>query len=256
MVFFVCEACNESLKKNKVETHSYTCRNCWVLTCVDCNKQFNGDTYAAHNSCISEAQRYEGKLYDGRTNKGDVKQALWISRVQSCAAEPTVQAHLRPYVERLLSHDNIPRKKAKFENFAKNSLRLHDAKTLGALWSIFEKAAAPVAAAPAAEAEGRAQAEAPLVQADVEREAAGALAATAVGPPMGGAASTPLAAEERSEKKRRKKRAEEEGETGAPGKRVKGEEGERSSKPKKEKRDKAEKKQKKEKKRSKELKAA
>jgi len=75
MVFFVCEACNESLKKNKVEAHSYTCRNCWVLTCVDCNKQFNGDTYAAHNACVSEAQRYEGKLYDGRTNKGDVKHA-------------------------------------------------------------------------------------------------------------------------------------------------------------------------------------
>jgi cell growth-regulating nucleolar protein len=149
MVFFVCETCNESLKKNKVETHSYSCRNCWVLTCVDCNKQFTGDTYAAHNACMTEAQRYEGKLYDGRTNKGDVKQALWIDRVRTRAADPSVAAHLRPHVERLLGHDNIPRKRAKFENFAKNSLRLHDAKTLGALWSIFELATTPAADAAA-----------------------------------------------------------------------------------------------------------
>ena len=74
MVFFVCEACNESLKKNKVETHRWSCRGCWVLTCVDCSKQFAGDEYMAHTSCMSEAQRYEGKLYVHKENKGDVKQ--------------------------------------------------------------------------------------------------------------------------------------------------------------------------------------
>jgi hypothetical protein len=143
MVFFVCDVCNESLKKNKVETHSYSCKNCWVLICIDCNKNFTGDTYAAHTSCMTEAQRYEGALYDGKSNKGDVKQAAWIARVHECAAEPSVAANLRGLIERLLGHDNIPRKKAKFENFAKNSLRLHDAKVLAALWGIFEKAAQP-----------------------------------------------------------------------------------------------------------------
>lgn len=148
MVFFVCEACNESLKKNKVESHSYSCRSCWILTCVDCNKQFTGETYAAHVSCVSEAQRYEGKLYDGRANKGEVKQAAWIDGVRARAADPSVDPKLRPHIERLLAHTNIPRKRAKFENFAKNSLRLHDAKVLGALWNIFEGAAPQQAAQP------------------------------------------------------------------------------------------------------------
>ena len=79
MVFFVCEACNESLKKNKVETHRWSCRGCWVLTCVDCSKQFAGDEYMAHTSCMSEAQRYEGKLYVHKENKGEKKAGFSMS---------------------------------------------------------------------------------------------------------------------------------------------------------------------------------
>ncbi|KAJ1632328.1 hypothetical protein T492DRAFT_989610 [Pavlovales sp. CCMP2436] len=205
MVFFVCEVCNESLKKNKVETHSYSCKNCWVLICVDCNKSFNGDTYAAHTSCMTEAQRYEGKLYDGKSNKGDVKQAAWIARVHECAAEPSVAANLRVHVERLLGHDNIPRKKAKFENFAKNSLRLHDAKVLGALWGIFEKAAQPAArpgsaagAAPASEAG------APEVEVAVAVAKEGAAASEAPTPTADKGAAPDAEGEAKKEKKAKK----------------------------------------------------
>ena len=39
MVFFTCNACGESLKKNQVEKHyRFKCRQCEVLTCVDCHK--------------------------------------------------------------------------------------------------------------------------------------------------------------------------------------------------------------------------
>ena len=39
MVFFTCNTCGESLKKNQVEKHyRQVCRNCEVLTCVDCHK--------------------------------------------------------------------------------------------------------------------------------------------------------------------------------------------------------------------------
>ncbi len=41
MVFFSCNACGESVKKNQVEKH-YTqqCRNCEMLSCIDCGKDF------------------------------------------------------------------------------------------------------------------------------------------------------------------------------------------------------------------------
>ena len=41
MVVFTCGQCNESLKKNQVEKHYQSrCRNCNVLACVDCGKDF------------------------------------------------------------------------------------------------------------------------------------------------------------------------------------------------------------------------
>ena len=45
MVVFICEACNESLKRAKVAQHRYSCRGCWTLSCMDCNLRFNGDDY-------------------------------------------------------------------------------------------------------------------------------------------------------------------------------------------------------------------
>ena len=52
MVFFVCEGCNESLKKNQVDKHASRCHNCYAVTCVDCNVTFYGDDFRAHTSCI------------------------------------------------------------------------------------------------------------------------------------------------------------------------------------------------------------
>jgi hypothetical protein len=42
MVFFVCDGCNESLKKNQVDKHAMKCRDCWAVTCVDCSVTFPG----------------------------------------------------------------------------------------------------------------------------------------------------------------------------------------------------------------------
>ena len=86
MVFFICDACQETLKKNKVEQHCLKCRNCWVLSCVDCGKHFEGDAYAQHTSCISEAEKYEGALYkpkngnNGKSGALDV-QTKWVNHV-------------------------------------------------------------------------------------------------------------------------------------------------------------------------------
>eukprot|EP00770_Monocercomonoides_exilis_P014976 MONOS_14922.1-p1 / transcript=MONOS_14922.1 / gene=MONOS_14922 / organism=Monocercomonoides_exilis_PA203 / gene_product=unspecified product / transcript_product=unspecified product / location=Mono_scaffold01105:13306-13994(-) / protein_length=203 / sequence_SO=supercontig / SO=protein_coding / is_pseudo=false len=66
MVSFTCDKCNETLKKQKVSQHiSFgPCRGASV-TCIDCMKTFQGRTFEGHTSCLSEAQRYQGKLYRG-----------------------------------------------------------------------------------------------------------------------------------------------------------------------------------------------
>lgn len=37
-----------------------------------------GDDYKSHLKCISEDQKYGGKAFDAKANKGDVKQQQWI----------------------------------------------------------------------------------------------------------------------------------------------------------------------------------
>lgn len=79
MVFFTCNACGASLKKNQVEKHYRNeCRSCSVLSCMDCGQDFYGDEYAGHTKCISEAEKYQGNMYKGSSCKGEQKQEAWL----------------------------------------------------------------------------------------------------------------------------------------------------------------------------------
>ena len=83
MVSFTCDACGQTIRKNKVEKHyQQECRGCSVLSCLDCGKDFAGDTYAQHTSCITEAEKYQGALYQtpkgGKVPKGQQKQDEWL----------------------------------------------------------------------------------------------------------------------------------------------------------------------------------
>ena len=99
MVTFTCGACGESLKKNKVEQHYMKqCRSCEVVSCIDCGKDFPGDSYMQHTSCISEAQKYQGHLYKEKPgqNKGELKQQAWLDVVRAATskASPRLQSAL------------------------------------------------------------------------------------------------------------------------------------------------------------------
>ncbi|KAJ9076073.1 hypothetical protein DSO57_1029721 [Entomophthora muscae] len=67
MVSFVCNHCQQTLKKPKLDPHTYSCRNA-NFTCIDCNTDFYGTDYRGHTSCISEAQKYQKGLYKGNKN--------------------------------------------------------------------------------------------------------------------------------------------------------------------------------------------
>ncbi|XP_013886421.1 cell growth-regulating nucleolar protein [Austrofundulus limnaeus] len=136
MVFFTCNACGESLKKAQVEKHVNMCRGCKVLSCIDCGKDFWGDDYKNHIKCISEDQKYGGKGYEAKTNKGDVKQQQWIQRVHEAMNKPGVSAKLKDVLRQVSSYDNVPRKKAKFQNWMKNSLKIANTGLHDEVWNI------------------------------------------------------------------------------------------------------------------------
>ncbi len=136
MVFFVCDGCNETLKKNQVDKHAQRCRVCAAVTCVDCSVSFYGNDYAAHTTCISEAEKYEGSLYKAKPKAKMNPQEAWNLVVEvSCTVRakeaPSSVAALLP---RLAELSNVPRQKKKFVNFVKNSLRLYSDKAIEDLW--------------------------------------------------------------------------------------------------------------------------
>ncbi|GAB9467149.1 Myosin-like protein [Globisporangium polare] len=161
MVFFVCEGCNETLKKNKVDQHAARCRSCWAVSCVDCSVVFKGNDYAAHTSCISEAQKYEGSLYKekvkGPNAKKESPQERWMRVVQSASAGG--DSKLQNVLDRIAGYDNVPRKRAKFLNFMKNSIALNDQAMVERVWTLYEandKAAVAEASASSEDVNGAA----------------------------------------------------------------------------------------------------
>ncbi|XP_047439984.1 cell growth-regulating nucleolar protein [Mugil cephalus] len=140
MVFFTCNACGESLKKAQVEKHVNICRGCQVLSCIDCGKDFWDDDYKNHIKCISEDQKYGGKGYEAKANKGDVKQQQWLQRVHDAMNKPGVSPKLRDVLRQVSSYDNVPRKKAKFQNWMKNSLKIANTSLHDEVWDIIAAA--------------------------------------------------------------------------------------------------------------------
>ncbi|XP_063193430.1 cell growth-regulating nucleolar protein isoform X1 [Chroicocephalus ridibundus] len=140
MVVFTCNACGESVKKAQVEKHVNICRNCQCLSCMDCGKDFWGDDYKEHVKCVSEDQKYGGKDFEAKTNKGDAKQQEWIQKIHEVMKKPNISPKVRNILEQMRVFDNIPRKKAKFQNWMKNSLRISDSTLQDQVWDIFSEA--------------------------------------------------------------------------------------------------------------------
>ncbi|KAI0218831.1 Cell growth-regulating nucleolar protein [Lamellibrachia satsuma] len=138
MVVFACGSCGDPLKKNQVEKHcQFKCKKCDVLSCIDCGKDFWGDSYKEHTKCISEEEKYSGKDFKPRpgANKGEVKQEAWFQQVQQAIDSVNSSDHrLKELLERLKEFPNIPRKKAKFENFVKNSVRVGNVALVTQAW--------------------------------------------------------------------------------------------------------------------------
>ncbi|XP_034478925.1 uncharacterized protein C16C10.8 [Drosophila innubila] len=144
MVFFTCNICGESVKKPAVEKHYQTrCRGKTKnVSCMDCLKDFYEEEYVAHTKCISEAQKYSNQNFVPKEpkNKNAQKQESWMDIIRAIldSTEYQLTPQLRNAFQRLQSVDNVPRKKAKFENFVGNCMRMprHQATEV---WDILEK---------------------------------------------------------------------------------------------------------------------
>ncbi|ALC40594.1 CG12909 [Drosophila busckii] len=144
MVFFTCNICGESVKKPSVEKHYQTrCRGKTKnVSCMDCLKDFYDEEYVAHTKCISEAQKYSNQNFVPKEpkNKNAQKQESWMDIIRAIldSSEYNLTPSLRNAFDRLQSVDNVPRKKAKFENFVGNCMRMQRQQATE-VWNILEQ---------------------------------------------------------------------------------------------------------------------
>lgn len=138
MVYFVCEHCSETLKKNAAEKH-FSC-GAKKLTCVDCSKTFYGEEFRAHAACISEEEKYQKTLYKGGGKQKRDPQAEWTDAV--CKAAENATKH-KALLQILTGYSNVPRKLKPFMNFAKNSVKVYNDKILEELFALIQAAAPP-----------------------------------------------------------------------------------------------------------------
>lgn len=141
MVFFVCEHCNETVKKNQVDKHVLKCRNCYAVTCVDCSQTFYGNDYINHTVCVTEAEKYEKTLYKPKNNIKKNPQEIWNNLIDTATNNDNIKNapnQIKQYLSRIKELNNVPRNKKKFINFSKNSLKLYNDLLLENIWSYLD----------------------------------------------------------------------------------------------------------------------
>ncbi|XP_062550306.1 cell growth-regulating nucleolar protein-like [Armigeres subalbatus] len=142
MVFFTCNHCGESLKKQAVEKHGWKCKRELNVSCMDCQKDFVGKQYDAHTSCITEAEKYSGKDYvpKANANKGAKKQEAWIDTIRSITdSKGNLSKGIGEVFNVIRKNDNIPRKKKGFLNFFANSAKHVRRNDVEAAWALLEE---------------------------------------------------------------------------------------------------------------------
>lgn len=90
--------------------------------------------------CISEAERYSAKGFVAKPekNKGAQKQEMWTECIQELSERPSFDKNTRNVLQRIAGQSNVPRKKPKFVNFLKSSMRYSPVQA-EKIWTIIEE---------------------------------------------------------------------------------------------------------------------
>jgi hypothetical protein len=112
MVSFNCDNCQETVKKPRLDQHSWKCQA--SFTCIDCSKTFyNSQEWKDHTSCISEAQKYQKALYKGpqakpstetKSESKELEQPKKMSKrkIDTLENEAVKKAKVSPIIEVLI----------------------------------------------------------------------------------------------------------------------------------------------------------
>lgn len=87
-----------------------------------------------HNSCISEAEKYQKTLY--KENKKLSAQDTWMQSVETSIVQlKDAPNAIQPILSKLSGYENIPRNRSKFENFCRNSIKLSSVQIINEIFT-------------------------------------------------------------------------------------------------------------------------
>ncbi|KAF6199882.1 hypothetical protein GE061_006180 [Apolygus lucorum] len=139
MVMFSCNRCSKGLKKKDVLNHSFQCggRNNINVTCIDCLKDFRGNEFDKHTSCVTEEARYGGKgVVVKETGK---KQNQWLGIVREVlSVNKSLDVPVKKFLQSIQHMENIPRNQKKFHNWANSAMHIKDKSFLDQVFEILQ----------------------------------------------------------------------------------------------------------------------
>jgi len=91
--------CQSTLKKAKVQSHSWQCSS-RSFSCIDCGVSFTPQSYNSHTQCVSEAEKYQGKLYKGKKHQPNSQQPQQPQQPQQQPSGSTAVGQKRAAEER------------------------------------------------------------------------------------------------------------------------------------------------------------
>ncbi|KAF2348098.1 Zinc finger C2H2 LYAR-type [Trinorchestia longiramus] len=133
MVFFVCAACGGSFKKKQATMHTFRCSN-WAFSCMDCGRDFSGHSFAEHNQCITESEKYHGSDHTPKSTQD--KNALWMEKLKKYLAKQQTTPFLSKLIIKMLEMPSIPRKEPKFKNFVRTNMNISSNQIIQNLWEL------------------------------------------------------------------------------------------------------------------------
>ena len=95
MPSFVCDYCQETLKKAKLDQHAQRCRNA-CFSCIDCYKTFKGTDYRQHFSCITEVQKYHQKQQPIQNDSSSSASTSILVKASKSISTPEKKIHSCP----------------------------------------------------------------------------------------------------------------------------------------------------------------
>mgnify|MGYP001160450176 FL=1 len=108
MVTFNCEVCNATVPKKNTEKHYSRCPEAYY-TCIDCSKTFDdGYSYQKHTQCITEDEKYQKALYQGKKKKPQPKVQNPV-KVEKPSKDEKPSKVEKPKIEKAKSNDGFPK---------------------------------------------------------------------------------------------------------------------------------------------------